>query len=310
MNNCDLIKMGLTRRDFLRASTAIGAAFGLEATGLTKFVGEARAKETAAGGVPVLWLQGQSCSGCSVSLLNSIYYATIDDLAVNTLDLNFHPNLTAAAGNQAVAQIERTYRQGGYVLVLEGAIPTGSGGKFCNLWPGMTFAKAVDRYTERAAFILGVGTCACFGGIPGGTPNPTGAQGLADYYDGKRVIKIPGCPIHPDWVVGTVASILANGAAPTLDSFGRPTLFYGKKLHADCHLKDTEEAHRPGQGGCTKEMGCRGPSTYADCNERFWNGGAAGQKGVSWCSAAGATCIGCTEKTFPDGMSPFYKKIE
>ena len=95
-NNEVMMKMGVTRRDFVRATSAIGAAFGLEATGVMSLVGDAQAKETAAGGVPVLWLQGQACSGCSVSLLNTIFYTTIDDLAVNTLDINFHPNLTAA----------------------------------------------------------------------------------------------------------------------------------------------------------------------------------------------------------------------
>ncbi len=311
MSDCEyMCGTGVTRRDFLRATSAIGAAFGLQATGLVNLVGEAQAKETANGGVPVLWLQGQSCTGCSVSLLNSIYYATIEELAVNTLDINFHPNLTAATGNLAIAQVERTYRQGGYVLALEGAIPTGSGGKFCNLWPGLTFDKAVERYAKRAAFVMGVGTCACYGGIPAAAGNPTGAQGLASSYNGKPVIKVPGCPIHPDWVVGTVAYILANGAAPALDAYGRPTSFFGKKLHDNCHLKGTQEANRPGQGGCTKEIGCRGPNTFADCNQRFWNGGAAGQKGVSWCSASGATCIGCTERTFPDGMSPFYRNIQ
>ena len=303
--------MGLTRRDFMRATSAIGAAFGLEATGVMSLVGEAQAKETAAGGVPVLWLQGQACSGCSVSLLNTIFYTTIDDLAVNVLDINFHPNLTAAAGNMAVAQVERTYRKGGYVLVLEGAIPAGSGGAFCNLWPGMTFEKAVERYAGRAAFIMGVGTCACYGGIPAAAPNPTGAHGLADSYGGKRVVKIPGCPIHPDWVVGTVAYILANGTAPALDAYGRPLTFFGRRLHGDhCPLKGMNEAHRPGQGGCTKEMGCRGEKTYCDCNIRLWNGGAPGAKGVSWCSGAGAVCIGCSEPSFPDGMSPFYTHIE
>jgi len=27
---------------------------------------------------------------------------------------------------------------------------------------------------------------------------------------------------------------------------------------------------------------------------------------VNWCVEAGAPCYGCTEPTFPDGMSPFY----
>jgi hydrogenase small subunit len=57
-------------------------------------------------------------------------------------------------------------------------------------------------------------------------------------------------------------------------------------------------------------MGCKGPKCYCDCNIRLWNSGAQGQKGVSWCSGAGAVCIGCSEPNFPDGMSPFYTKIE
>ena len=308
MSNCDATNFGnLTRRDFLRATSVIGAAFGLNAAGLLDFGSEAEAKETAAGGIPVLWLQGQACSGCSVSLLNSIFYTTIDDLAVNTLDINFHPNLSAAAGNLAVAQIERTYRQGGYVMVFEGAIPTGSGGAFCNLWPGMTYQKAVERYTERAAYILAVGTCASFGGIAAAAPNPTGAQGLAASYGGKTVIKISGCPVHPDWIVGTVAYILANGAAPALDSYGRPTMFYGRRLHGDwCPLYETNKATQPGQGGCTRGIGCKGPVSNCDCNSRLWNASAVGGKGVNWCSGTGATCIGCSEPTFPDGMTPFY----
>jgi hydrogenase small subunit len=326
--------MGVSRRDFMRATSAIGAAFGLESAGVTGLVGNADAKETAAGGVPVLWLQGQSCSGCSVSLLNSIFYATIDDLAVNMLDINFHSNLTAATGNLAVSQIERTYRQGGYVLVLEGAIPTGSGGKFCNLWPGMTFQKAVERYTERAAFIMAAGTCASYGGIAAAAPNPTGCHGLADYYGTKRVVKIPGCPIHPDWVVGTIAYIMANGAPPALDSLGRPTVFYGKTLHEqcpylaefntkyagqmghtrgqsclDCHARtDTHvpQARALGVGGCLFALGCNGNQAHCDCSVRKWNGGAPGTPGVNWCVEAGAPCSGCTEPTFPDGMSPFF----
>jgi hydrogenase small subunit len=306
-----MCNLGFTRRDFLRATSAIGAAFGLETSGLLNLVGEAEAKEATAGGVPVLWLQGQACTGCSVSLLNSIYYTTIDDLLVNKLDLNFHPNLSAASGNLSVSQIEQTYRKGGYVLALEGAIPTGSAGKFCNLWPGMTFDKAVARYADRAAFIMAVGTCASYGGIPAALPNPTGSRGLNDYYGSNRVIKIPGCPIHPDWVVGTVAYLIANGAPPPLDADGRPTSFFGRKLHGDhCPLKGTEEANRPGQGGCTQEMGCKGPVTFADCNSRYWNGAAPNTRGVSWCCDAGAPCLGCTERIFPDGMSPFYTHIE
>jgi len=33
-----------------------------------------------------------------VSLLNSIYYTTVDDLLINVLNLEYHPNIMAAAG--------------------------------------------------------------------------------------------------------------------------------------------------------------------------------------------------------------------
>ena len=81
--------MDVTRRDFVKASSALVTALGLNATGILRE--EAMAGEKNEDGVPVVWLQGQSCNGCSVSLLNCIYYTTIDDLLVNTLDVEFHP---------------------------------------------------------------------------------------------------------------------------------------------------------------------------------------------------------------------------
>jgi hydrogenase small subunit len=295
----------LTRRQFLKASSAVAAALGLKASGLLD-ARDAKALESSAGGVPVVWLQAQACTGCSVSLLNTIRLMTIDQLLVNTLDVEFHPNIMAASGHLAVAAAEKAYRDGGYVLVVEGAIPTAANGTYCYLWDGLTAVDGVKRFASRAAFILGVGTCACYGGMPAGSPNPTGARGLDDYYNGKRVIKIPGCPIHPDWVVSTIAYLLTYGTAPVLDSYGRPTEFFGKTLHSQCPLRDTEEVSGLSQQGCLREIGCKGPRTMCDCNQRLWNCGAANAKGVNWCCIAGAPCFGCTDPTFPDGMSPFY----
>ena len=298
--------MELSRRDFLKGSSAIATAFGLQSLGV--FGGsDAEALETDKGGVPVIWLQAQACTGCTVSLLNSIYYTTIDNLLLNTLDLNYHPQLSAAAGNLAVSQVEQTYRQGGYVLVVEGAIPTANNGTFCYLWPGLTALDAVARYTKNAAFILAVGSCASFGGMAAGAPNPTGAKGLDSSYNGKRVIRIPGCPVHPDWVVGTIAYIIKNGAAPALDSYGRPTDYFSSTIHSKCPYRETDEVSVLGRTGCLKELGCKGPKTRSDCPSRKWNAGAAGQPGVNWCIGAGAPCYGCTEPTFPDGMSPLLQ---
>jgi len=72
--------MKITRRDFLKASAAIAGALALKASGLMQL----QKAMAAGGGPPVIWLQGQGCTGCSVSLLNSVFYTTIDDLLINT----------------------------------------------------------------------------------------------------------------------------------------------------------------------------------------------------------------------------------
>jgi hydrogenase small subunit len=334
--------MALTRRDFLKATVAIAGAMGLSGTGLVK-VQEALART---GGLPVVWLAAQACTGCSVSLLNSIYYATIDDLLLNTLDLKYHPQLSAASGQRAIDAANAAYNVGRYVLVVEGAVPTLQGGRSCYIWPGTTAQAGVTRFALRADAVLAVGTCAAFGGIPGGRPNPTGAKPVKAFAGSRPVINIPGCPVHPDWVVGTVAYILKYGKIPPLDSYGRPTQFYGATVHSKCpnlptyigpnhHSRgqtcstchtisaapvkrrgEDDEAGtlRPnqvpavtlGQPNCVYALGCKGPVTGCDCPTRKWNGAAAGTPGVSWCVGARSPCFGCTQPTFPDGMSPFY----
>lgn len=318
--------MHLTRRDFVKASAAIGAALGITGTGLLKL----QESQAAEGGLQVVWLQGQACTGCSVSLLNSIYYNTIDDLLINTLDLQYHPNVMAAAGPQAVAAVEAAYAAKNYVLVVEGAIPTGASGKYCSIWPGMTIYQAVKKYAANAKFVLAVGTCASFGGMAAGSPNPTAAKKVSTIVGTtKPVVNLPGCPVHPDWIVGTVAYVLANNALPPLDTNKRPTAYYGTKVHANCpyissyvgtsHHSGNHAcqlchgstmgkniAAKLGDSGCLAGLGCKGTLAGCDCSTRKWNSGAAATAGVNWCVGSGSPCIGCTEPNFPDGMDPFF----
>jgi len=120
---------------------------------------------------------------------------------------------------------------------------------------------------------------------------------------GRKVINVPGCPPHPDWMVGTLVHLILYGL-PKLDENRRPTLFYGSLLHENCpnysfyiHQKFAKNLS---EEGCLVKQGCKGPLTYADCPLRHWNGG------VNWCIGASAPCIGCVQMEFPDGMSPFY----
>ncbi|MFB3893412.1 MAG: hydrogenase small subunit [Phycisphaerae bacterium] len=299
--------MELNRRDFLKASSAVAGAIGLGASGLWKL-------QSALGAVgsspPVIWLQGQNCTGCSVSLLNSIYYTTIDNLLTNVIDLEYHSTVMAAAGDLAVSAATANLTKP-HILIVEGAIPTAGGGKFCEIWPGMTILDAVRQFADQAAYIVAMGTCAAYGGMAAGNPNPTGAMGLSKVLPGKTVVNIPGCPAQPDWLVGTVAYILKNGKAPTLDANGRPTDFYGTLCHDRCPRL---EAYREGEFAtrlgdreeCLDHIGCRGWKTYCDCPTRKWNGAAAGVPGINWCIGANNPCIGCTQPDFPDGASPFY----
>ncbi len=298
--------MAITRRDFLKASAVVAGAVGLSTAGFPRL---REASANAVNGLPMIWLQGQGCTGCSVSLLNSIYYDTIDSLLINTLDMKYNSTVMASAGSLAVSAAEAARAKGGYVLAVEGAIPTGAGGAYARLWPGMTVLQGVKTYAANAKYVVAVGTCAAYGGIPGALPNPTGAVGVSKVVTGKPIINIPGCPANPDWVVGTIAFILKNGKPPELDSTLRPKDYFAEKVHEKCPRKEYYEERRSRQlseFGCLRNLGCKGPETRCDCPKRAWNSPAKGVKGVSWCIVAGAPCHGCTESGFPDKFSPFY----
>ena len=165
---------------------------------------------------------------------------------------------------------------------------------------------------RNALAVLAVGTCAAYGGIPAAKPNPTGAKGVHEIFKEKGiatpVVNIPGCPVHPDWFVGTVAQVIISGlGAVEVDHIGRPKLFFGELVHENCQRRaDFDKgkfAEKPGDEGCLYRVGCKGHYTYADCPIRQWN------NGVNWCVKAGSPCLGCVEADFPDGTSPLYEKV-
>jgi hydrogenase small subunit len=211
-----------------------------------------------------------------------------------------------AAGQQAVRAAQAARDAKDYILVVEGAIPTAADGQYCYLWSGLTALEGVRQFQQNARFVVAVGTCAAFGGVPGAHPNPTGAKPLAEVLGSRQVINIPGCPAHPDWIVGTLAYLFKNHAPPPSDSLNRPRAYFGRRLHDLCPYWSNRR--RSDGGHCLEDQGCKGERCHADCAKRKWNGGAANAPGVSWCLAAGAPCLGCTEPGFPDGMSPFYGK--
>ncbi len=296
--------MRIHRRQFLKYCIGSAAALGLPMTILGKLE-VALADNTSA--LPmVIWLNAANCTGCTISLSNLFSDSgptDIADLLFNTIDLVFHPTLMSAAGDLAVQQLKNA-AEGSYILAIEGGIPTAFGGHTCMLWSeggrDVTAMEAVQTLAPNAAAILSIGTCASHGGIPAASPNPTGIVSVGEL-TGLNTVNIPGCPTHPDWIVWTLAHLLA-GEMPQLDEQRRPKALYGTEIHKKCPLKERDETKTFGvKNRCLKELGCKGPETKADCPSRKWN------NGTNWCIGAGAICIGCTERDFPDKFSPFYK---
>jgi hydrogenase small subunit len=287
--------MKVSRRDFLRFCTASSATLALSSLDLFNLE-RALANPNAPS---VLWLQGSGCTGCSVSLMNLISTTaptTAGDLLINTINLAYHPNLMAVAGDDAVDVAQHVYDAGNYVLAIEGGIPTAYGGAACWAWTDhgkdVTFADAVKSLAGRAKAVLAIGTCASWGGMSAAAPNPTGVKGVKDVIQ-KTTVNVAGCPPHPDWIVWAVAKTLA-GSVGTLDSSGRPKALYGRSVHDQCPREDHDKAQSYGQDNyCLKKLGCYGPVTRAGCPGIQWNGKN------NWCIDANAQCIGCVEPSFP-----------
>ncbi len=285
--------MAITRRDFLKYCGVSAVALGLSSTDLLQME-ELLANPS---GPTVLWLQGASCTGCSISFLNRISTTaptTAADVLINSINLTYHPNLMALAGQSAAQVAEQAYNAGGYILAVEGGVPTAFGGEACWAWTyngtDVTFQQAVTDLASRASKILCVGTCSSFGGIPAAGANPAQVKSVKAV-TGKSTVNIAGCPPHPDWIVYTIAQLLQGKSIP-LDASGRPTALFGQTVHSACPRRTNPES-------CLATKGCRGPGTYANCPTYLWN------NRNNWCVNANAPCYGCVEPTFP-GTASLY----
>jgi len=209
----------------------------------------------------------------------------------------FHQTLSTATGQVSVDVVNKTIQQGGYILAVEGAVPAGML-EACTFGQE-TYVRQLERAARQAKTILALGSCAVSGGIPAAANNPTGAVGVPAFLKqagiATPVISIPGCPVHPDWLVGTILHLLKFGLPP-LDVRGRPQAFFSRLVHDQCPRFADYEREKFAQSfteeGCLFKLGCQGPLTKADCNLRLWNGGN------NACIRAGAPCIGCAADSF------------
>jgi hydrogenase small subunit len=351
--------MKITRRQFVKM-----AAYAAAATGASKFDILKLQNALAAAGdqIPVIWFEGLGDSGCVVSLAN--YFdgisSGIDSVLLNSIELKFNSVLMGASGQLAIDEAEKVYQgtppyDQPYVLVVTGAISNLDG--YCivgqdtdsgNAIPDglMQMVDAVSRWQAGAAYVLYVGSCACYGGVnaiggnkfydeeyhPDGENIPFvtppfhdvagtfGDHVKIENYDYSKSVYIPGCPAHPDWIVLTIVHLLTSGM-PDRDAYGRPLTLMGQNIfaetvHQNCPRKTQHDLgkfadHVGDSDKCLIKVGCRGKSTFCPCPVQGWNNADTYNSGkLAYCNAPGVNhlCIGCTQPFFPD--VPFNRKIK
>jgi len=313
----------------------VGAVVTLYSSEIKRVFGQVA--EQNGGKIHLIWLNLASDTGCTISMLqasNPDLIEAVENLGISAdfwkalmtpdydlgwvtagytqEDLSQVPLFNAAFGNAPVD-----------VLVVEGTPQVGtphgsSQGYFCttgklNGTPVTTY-DLLQKLAAKASYIVAVGQCSSFGGIPAATGNLTGAVPvsealkLASVSTKHQIINIPGCPANPDWTLVTLATVL-QGFDPDLDDQGRPKAFFTSYIHDNCPRR---EAYNRGQMaktfddpvGCFWNLGCKGPITQSSCPATKWNGG------TGFCTLAGPMCWGCMHPNFPDPpTSAFYAPV-
>lgn len=295
----------VSRRDFLKVCGAAAALLGLGSMGIPRI---AEALEKALLRRPsVIWLNFASDTGCTEALIKA-HYPNTAQLILETLSLDFNETIMAAAGTQAEEILQQALKRGDYILIIEGAIPTKRG-------YGMIARRdMIDigrEFAQKAKIIIAVGSCATWGGVPAGNPNPAGLKGVREAL-GVNCINLDLCPVNEGILVATIVDYLVTNKMPELDTHGRPNIFYGQTIHDQCERRAHFEAGRFVErfgskeeelGYCLYKLGCKGPETYANCSKMRYN------DRVSWCIGAGGPCIGCAEPGWVDKFAGFYERL-
>lgn len=305
-----LQRRGVPRRHFLEFCGTVAAYFMLprSAAGQIAEAIEHNPKPV------VVWLEFQDCAGNTESFLRASR-PTAAEVVLDTLSIDYHETIMAAAGDRAEAGLHQTLeaQDGAFIAIVEGAIPTGANGAYCTIG-GRSAQQIAREVCGRAAATIAIGTCAAYGGLPAAAPNPTGAKGVSDAVPGlKNLINLPACPANVENLTALIVYHLTFGRWPPLDRYRRPLFAYGKSIHDSCERRAHfdagqyvehfgDEAHRAGH--CLYKLGCKGPATFQNCPVVRWN------DATNWPIGCGHPCIGCAEPAFWDRMTPFYQHLD
>ncbi|MGZ8556663.1 MAG: hydrogenase small subunit, partial [Sulfuricurvum sp.] len=248
--------------------------------------------------IPIIWLELADCSGNSEGFIKSSH-PKIDDLILKYISLDYHELLMAGSGEQSESVLDNIiqYDSGKYILIVEGAVPLGLDGKYLRIGPkGETGHALLQRVAKNAAAVIAVGSCAYDGGVVAAAPNLTGAVGVSEALGREDIINLPGCPVNPINIVGTLLHFMMFEEFPKLDVKNRPEWAYGFLVHDNCerrgHFDLGEFVIEWGdegakKGWCLFQMGCKGPYAQMNCAQVKFN------EGTSWPVQVGHGCFAC-----------------
>lgn len=253
--------------------------------------------------INLIWLEACGCSGNIISLLDADT-PDVSYFLTKLVNMTYNNSIMGAEGERAFERFLETLDTE-FILVVEGAVTSKDNGVYNIIaqYNGklISGAEAISLAAGKAKYILAVGTCASYGGPSAAKPNPSQSRSVPEFLN-EQVIRIPGCPANPRWVISTIAHLISYGM-PELDSEGRPLFLYGETIHTYCSRRSFYDknifASKLGDKECMFKLGCRGPITRADCAIRKWN------DRVNWPVEDNTPCIGCVNKGFPDEMEPF-----
>lgn len=264
----------------------------------------------------ILWLQGGACGGNTLSFLNAENPDVIEFFSYYDVKLLWHPSLSLESGDKVRELLNNIVNMkiNLDIFIFEGTVvlgPNGSG-KF-NIFAGRPMKDWVNEISKVANYVVAVGDCASFGGVPASEPNPTESTGLQfhkkekggflgkDFRSRKNlpVINIPGCPAHPEWIITTLSMIINDKLTEEdLDEYQRLKIIYSTTTQFGCprniyfsyKVALKEFGHR--EGCLYFDLGCKGSYTRSPCNVILWNKQSSKTR-------VGTPCFGCTEFDFP-----------
>ena len=152
--------------------------------------------------------------------------------------LLWHPSLSLESPRELLSIVDSIVsgKEELTLFCVEGSVINGPNGTgMFDSIHGKPKKDLIAALCSKAEYVLAMGTCAAFGGIPAAPPNPTESSGLQFSLDkpggllnpewlsraGFPVFNLSGCPVDAVTMLRTMSSII-NGAPPALDTLNRP----------------------------------------------------------------------------------------